>query len=120
MFITIRYNQYRGKQMKKTLWMFISFIGNIYKTLAQVYMETWEDEILAESLNERINEIKEENRAKYIGFAAGVYTHEASKKGMYLPETTAARMAQKSFIDSVLKDELDELYNVKGESDEDN
>ena len=104
--------------MKELVKVVIDFIDRIYTIIKQAYDDTWSDEILADEFNDRVKEIQEDNRAKYIGFAAGVFTHKAAKKGVYLPESQALRLAHKSFIDSVLNDELDELYNVKGEGNE--
>lgn len=104
--------------MKKIIRKAISSLANLYRILTEAYIDTYGDEILAEELKERISEIQEINKAKYIGFAAGVYANEASKKGIIMTQDTAVGLAHKSFIDSLLKDELDELYNIKGEGNE--
>jgi hypothetical protein len=104
--------------MKHIIKAILNAIESLYNIVKQSYLDTWSDEILADELSNRVKEIQDENKAKYIGFAAGIYTHEASKRGKYLPERTAFRMAHKSFINSVLNNELDELYNVKGEGNE--
>lgn len=106
--------------MKKIIVLVMRFIEYIYVAIQRAYLDTYSDEILAEDLKQRIEELQEINKAKYIGFAAGVYTNEAAKKGMYLPTSSAVRMAEKSFIDNLLADKLDELNNIKGEGNESN
>ena len=104
--------------MRKIIIKVLKLMEHIYTAVQKAYIDTFNDEILAEELKDRINELQEINKAKYIGFAAGVYTHRAAKEGRYLPTTTAVRMAEKSFIDNLLADRLDELNNIKGEGNE--
>ena len=104
--------------MKEIVKKFIMFLEELTKKLIYTYDCTWGCDELLEEFKEEVEIRKSINKEEFISFAAGVYTFEAAKIGLFITEDTARKMAEEKFYSGKEKGQFDELYNVKGERNE--
>ena len=104
--------------MKTVILNIIEFLNKIVDYLEKAYDLTWGCDDLMEEFKEEVEIRKDLNKEDFIGFAAGIFTFEAAKNGILLPESIAREQAEKKFDEGVEKGHFDELYRLKGEKNE--
>lgn len=106
--------------MKVVILNIIEFLKSVTSRLEQAYDLTWGCSNLTKEFNEEVEIRKSINKENFIGFVAGVYTFEAAKNGILLPEKIARKQAEKKFDEGIKEGHFDKLYKLKGESNESN
>ena len=104
--------------MKVVIRNIINFIKKIVDCLENAYDITWGGEDAMEEFKEEVSIRKSINKENFIGFAAGMYTYEAAKNGMFLPENIARQKAEEKFNKGLKEGHFTELYKLKGEKNE--
>lgn len=104
--------------MKIVILSIIEFLKEIVSRLEEAYDITWGGEDLIQEFHEEVKIRKKINKENFIGFAAGVYTFEAAKQGIMLPEKVARKQAEEKFTEGLKKGYFTELYKLKGENNE--
>lgn len=99
--------------MKEIVKHFIIFLDWLVKRITLAYDYTWGCNELLEEFKEEVTIRKNINKEEFISFAAGIYTFEAAKLGIFISEKTALEMAENKFYSEKEKGNIDELYNVK-------
>lgn len=104
--------------MKVAILNIIGFLEKVLSHLKRAYDLTWGCNDLTEEFNEEVEIRKCINKENFIGFVAGVYTFEAAKDGIMLPEKVARKRAEEKFDEGIKKGHFDRLYKLKGENNE--